>query len=167
VVAGTGLTVMHLGSLRRTVTSGEDGWYAVSSLPGNSKSPHARPLSDGRRLEFTWYRDAASGLRSRNRRNAGVHVYQGGTATISTEDATQVCESRTKQRGLPINGRTLQGLISLSPGVVATPAWARQAVQRERAAPQCELFRDRWSKRKFWCWLRRFAWTASEARCRR
>src|SRR5262245_34129890 len=43
VVPGAALTVIHLDSgLRRTSVSGEDGWYAVSSLPAGEYRITAR-----------------------------------------------------------------------------------------------------------------------------
>ena len=134
-VTGASVTVIHLGSgMRRTTTSGINGWFAVSSLPvGEYKITVRRQgfrtvarlgvflsLDDAARIDF----DLQIG---------GMQEFitiEGGTATINTEDASSGLRvSDEMARRLPVNGRTLQGLISLAPGVLATPATLGEAGQ--------------------------------------
>ena len=65
VVTGTSLTIIHLDTgLRRAVTSGEDGWYAVSSLPAGEYKITARK---------TGFRTVA---------RLGIHLAQGDAARL-------------------------------------------------------------------------------------
>jgi hypothetical protein len=134
-VSDAHLTVIHLDSgLLRNTVSGEDGWYAVSSLPKGEYKVTARKggfrtvarlgvhlgQGDAARLDF----DLEIG---------GMQEFitiEGGIATINTEDASSGMRiDEETARRLPINGRTLQGLIEFAPGVLATPATLGEAGQ--------------------------------------
>jgi carboxypeptidase family protein/TonB-dependent receptor-like protein len=129
------VTVINLDSgLRRTTSSGIDGSYAVSSLPeGEYKVTALRPgfrtvarlgvhlsAADAARLDF----DLQIGSMQE------FITIEGGSTTINVEDASSgVRFDDEAARRLPVNGRTLQGLISLAPGVLATPATLGEAGQ--------------------------------------
>jgi hypothetical protein len=135
VVTGARITVMHAGSgLRRTAESGLDGSYAVSSLPEGEYKITARKTGfrtvaqlgvqlesrDAARLDF----DLQIG---------GMQEFitiEGGNSSINIEDASAgVRVDDETARRLPVNGRTPQGLISLAPGVLSTPATLGEAGQ--------------------------------------
>jgi hypothetical protein len=140
VVAGAIVTVIHTDSgLLRNAVTGEDGWYALSSLPeGDYKvttrrtgfrtvarlGVHLGP-DDAARLDF----DLQIG---------GMQEFitiDGAVRTINTEDAASgirldgdagIAEDAVR---FPVNGQALQGFISLAPGVLATPATFGEAGQ--------------------------------------
>ena len=134
-VSSAHVTVIHMGSgIRRATNTGTDGWYAVSSLPQGEykitvRKPGFRtlarlavPLSYGEaaRLDF----DLQIGA---------MHEFitvEGGVSTLNIEDASSgVRLDGEAARSLPVNGRTLQGLIAFAPGVLATPATLGEAGQ--------------------------------------
>ena len=65
---------------------------------------------------------------------------------INLEDATSgVTMGPALAESLPLNGRGLQGMIELAPGVLATPANGGEAGQSDqRTASQYELLHRRW-----------------------
>lgn len=134
-VAGAGVTVIHLNSgLRRAAESGEDGMFFVSSLPAGEYKITVRRTSfrtvarlgvvlgtdDATRVDFDLQ---IGGMQE-------VVTVEGGSRTINTEDASSgVLLAGEMATRLPISGSTLQGLIALAPGVIATPATLGEAGQ--------------------------------------
>jgi hypothetical protein len=135
VVTGARITVMHVGSgLRRTAESGLDGSYAVSSLPEGEYKITARKTG------FRTVAQLGVQLESRDAARLDFDLQIGGmqefitiegtNSSINIEDASAgVRVDDETARRLPINGRTLQGLISLAPGVLFTPATLGEAGQ--------------------------------------
>ncbi len=71
---------------------------------------------------------------------------EAGAPLINTESAAvSTVVDRNFAENLPMNGRSFQTLIQLTPGVVHKPE--RRTVQRERAAWHLQLLDDRRSKR--------------------
>src|SRR5215831_17583252 len=138
LVVGAGVSVIHLDSgLHQSTVSGPDGMYAVSSLPAGEYKITLRKTGfrtvarlgvhlgpgDAAQLDFAL---EIGGMEE-------FITIEGRTTTINTEDAASGI--RINENGedpverLPVNGRTLQGLISFAPGVLATPATFGEAGQ--------------------------------------
>jgi hypothetical protein len=134
-VSGANVAIVHSGSgLRRTSTTGADGSYAVSSLPeGEYKITVRRQgFRTVARLGVMLAPGDAASL-DFDLQIGGMQEFitvEGGFSAINTDDASSgIRIDDETARNLPVNGRTLQGLISFAPGVQATPATLGEAGQ--------------------------------------
>ena len=120
--------------MRRSTASNNQGFYAIASLsPGNYKITVRKPgfqtvartgisfhALDASRLDFSlevgsMYEEV---------------VVESLPPLMNTADAAQgMTSSRKPAEFLPVNGRGLQALIDLAPGVLTTPATAGEAGQ--------------------------------------
>lgn len=135
VVQDAAITVLNLDNgIRRSTHSNQEGFYAVSSLtPGQYKITVRKPgfntvartgvmlhAMDAGRLDFSL--DIGS-VREE------IFV-ESAPPLLNTSDASYGMQmTRHSAEQLPVNGRGLQGLIDLAPGVLTTPATAGEAGQ--------------------------------------
>ena len=135
VVQEAAIAVLNLDTgIRRSTMSNQEGFYAVSSLtPGQYKITVRKPgfatvgqtgvalhAMDVGRLDFML---EVGSLRDE------VTVESTPTLMNATDAASGLVTTRTPAEQLPVNGRGLQGLIDLAPGVLTTPATAGEAGQ--------------------------------------
>ncbi len=134
-VAGASVIIMHLDSgLSRSVMTGGDGSYGVSSLPSGEykitvRKPGFRTLTTfGLTLRANEARTADFGLEIGSMQE--VITVEGAVSVINTEDATSgITITEEEVRRLPVNGRTLAGVLPFAPGILPTPATLGEAGQ--------------------------------------
>ena len=127
LIPGANVTISNpeTGLLRQTTTD-SNGTFIVPLLPANTY------IVSIERDGFTpvEIRDVVLNVNDRRSLNVLLKVGSvGATVEVTTQEnlidenmAVGTTVDRTFVNELPLNGRSLQGLISLSPGVVATPA---------------------------------------------
>ena len=135
VVRDASVTIVNMDTgIRRSVRSNGEGFYAVSSLAAGMYKLTVRkegfrtlarvgvPLqaTEAGRVDFLL--DIGS--------MQEVITVEGTSPMINLDDATSgVTMGSDPAQSLPLNGRGLQGLIELAPGVLATPANGGEAGQ--------------------------------------
>ncbi|HYP07080.1 MAG TPA: TonB-dependent receptor [Bryobacteraceae bacterium] len=135
VVRDAAVTVVNMDTgIRRSVRSNAEGFYAVSSLSAGMYKLTVRkegfrtiarvgmPLqaTEAGRVDFLL--DIGS--------MQEVITVQATTPMMNIDDATSgITMGSDPAQSLPLNGRGLQGLIELAPGVLATPANGGEAGQ--------------------------------------
>lgn len=135
VVREAAIAVLNLDTgVRRSTHSGGDGFYAVSSLtPGQYKITV-------RCAGFQTVARTGVGLHAMDSARLDFVLEVGSTheeitvvdttPLINSSDGSQGMQTgRNPAQNLPINGRGLQALIDLAPGVLTTPATAGEAGQ--------------------------------------
>lgn len=129
------VSVINMNSgTRRSVRSNAEGFYAVSSLSAGLYKITIRkegfqtlarvsvPLQATEAGRFDFTLDIGS--------THEVITVDSTTPLLNANDAASGIQVDTdRARSLPLNGRALQGLIELAPGVLATPANAGEAGQ--------------------------------------
>lgn len=135
VVQQAAISVLNLDTgIRRSTVSNQEGFYAVSSLtPGQYKITVRKPgfatvaqtgiglhSMDVGRLDFTL---EVGSLRDE------ITVDSRPTLMNASDGSSGMVTTRNPAEQLPVNGRGLQGLIDLAPGVLTTPATAGEAGQ--------------------------------------
>ena len=135
VVQDAAIAVINLDTgVRRSTASNKEGFYAIASLsPGNYKITVRKPgFQTVARTGISFHALDASRL------DFSLEVgsmYEEVTVEslpplMNTADAAQgMTSSRKPAEFLPVNGRGLQALIDLAPGVLTTPATAGEAGQ--------------------------------------
>ncbi len=131
--ASVSVIQMETGT-RRSVRSNSEGFYAVSSLSAGMYKITIRkdgfqtlarvsvPLQATEAARFDFTLDIGS--------MQEVVTVEGASPMLNVTDATSGVQVGTEAvEKLPLNGRALQGLIELAPGVLATPANAGEAGQ--------------------------------------
>ena len=135
VIHGASVSVIRMETgTRRAVRSNAEGFYAVSSLSAGLYKITIRkegfqtlarvsvPLQATEAARFDFTLDIGS--------MQEVVTVEGATPMLNAVDAASgVQMGAGSVRNLPLNGRALQGLIELAPGVLATPANAGEAGQ--------------------------------------
>ncbi|MBC7926259.1 MAG: carboxypeptidase regulatory-like domain-containing protein, partial [Bryobacteraceae bacterium] len=135
IVQQAAISILNLDTgIRRSTVSNSEGFYAVSSLTAGQYKVTVRKSGfttiaqtgialhamDSGRLDFTL--DISS---------VREEITVGSIPQLfNTSDASSgLISTRDPAEALPINGRGLQGLIDLAPGVLTTPATAGEAGQ--------------------------------------
>lgn len=127
LVPGATVKVMNTDAgFERTVSTNENGSFVVPLLPPSTYRVTIE------REGFAPFEISEVTLNTNDQRAVNIHLKVGqvGAAVTVTSDASLIDESpavgttidRQFVSNLPLNGRSLQALISLSPGVVVTPA---------------------------------------------
>jgi hypothetical protein len=126
VVAGAKITVVNVDTaLRRETTTNDSGYFTVPLLPPGKYSVSA--LRSG--FSPVDIRDIA--LNVNDERSLRIQLKAGNvsdTVTITAESAIQESPAvntvvdRQFVENLPLNGRSFQSLITLTPGIVLTPS---------------------------------------------
>lgn len=135
IVPGASVSVVNLDTgVRRMTYSNSEGFYAVSALAAGNYKITVR--KDGFRtvaqlgvvlqaLETARF-DFALPIGSINE----TVTVEGTAPLINIEDlTTTLVINAGRARDLPLNGRGVQGLVDLAPGVLSTPATAGEAGQ--------------------------------------
>lgn len=135
VIRDAAISVLNLDTgIRRATRSNSEGFYAVSSLtPGAYRLTVRKPgfqtfarsgiqlhALDAERLDFSL---TIGGLRDE------ITVEATPPLTNNTGASTGIQVGRRPAEQLPVNGRGLQALIDLAPGVLITPATGGEAGQ--------------------------------------
>jgi len=131
--ASVSVVQMETGT-RRSVRSNSEGFYAVSSLSAGMYKITIRkegfqtlarvsvPLQATEAARFDFTLDIGS--------MQEIVTVEGASPMLNVTDAASGVQVGTEAvEKLPLNGRALQGLIELAPGVLATPANAGEAGQ--------------------------------------
>ena len=126
VVPGTRITVLNLAtSLRRETVTNDEGYFTVSLLPPGSYSLTA--MRDGFKAgavsDIVLNVNDVRALRIQLRTGDVKETVDitGEAPLIDESPAVGTTIDRTFVSNLPMNGRSIQTLISLSPGVVTVP----------------------------------------------
>ncbi|HYP13736.1 MAG TPA: carboxypeptidase-like regulatory domain-containing protein, partial [Bryobacteraceae bacterium] len=135
VVPGAMVSVVHLDTgVRRVTQSNGEGFYAISSLAAGNYKITVR--KDGFRTvaQLGVLLEALETARFDFSLPIGsAHetvTVESNTPLLNIEDlTTTLVLNAARARDLPVNGRALQGLIDLAPGVLATPATSGEAGQ--------------------------------------
>lgn len=128
VVAGTKISLTNINTGRAyTAESNESGFYRESTLPPGvyranvSKDGFAGIVKGD--IELHVQDDVSINFSLRVGSVSESITVKGGTPLIDTESATvSTVVDRQFVENLPLNGRSFQALIDLTPGVVITPA---------------------------------------------
>ncbi len=134
-VQDAAIAVLNLDTgIRRSTVSNHQGFYAVSSLtPGQYKITVRKP-------GFATVAQTGIGLHAMDISRLDFNLEIGSLRDEITVESTPalmnttgaalgLVTTRNPAESLPVNGRGLQGLIDLAPGVLTTPATAGEAGQ--------------------------------------
>jgi hypothetical protein len=135
VVAGASVSVMNLDTgIRRVTRTNDEGFYAISSLNAGTYKITVRRESFQTAAHLAFPLQATEAGRADFVLELGsvreVINVEGGQSLLNLDDASSgVTMAATAAGALPLNGRALQGLVELAPGVLVTPATAGEAGQ--------------------------------------
>jgi hypothetical protein len=135
VVAGASVSVVSLETgIRRVTRTNDEGFYAISSLNGGTYKITVRRDGFQTAAQLGFVLQPTEAGRADFILELGsvreVINVEGGPPLLNIDDASAgVTVGSRSAEVLPLNGRALQGLVELAPGVLVTPATAGEAGQ--------------------------------------